>query len=355
MRWEDERYVRVYVRDTADWLALGWEAQSLLVLTMRKVDRAGLLELGRAGVRGLAAVVGMPLDVVERALPVLLEDGCVVLNGSTLVVPNFIEAQEAAQSDAHRKRESRARARDRAAASVRTESRNVTDAGRNVTTEPDPVTSGHVGSQSVTPNCAVPSRAVPSEETPPLAREREQDEGHDLGPEAEEHTAAARHETASEPTPHPTASAAETPREPATIAPATPGPLDAAPPPARRARRDLRAEDYPETARLLVELESAGFLAAYPRDAISAGALERAVASVGVTTARERVMAVVEADRALRVESRPWLGWYLDAIQGQQPRARAARAASGGATDIRVGVAAPAPAEAFQGGERELR
>jgi hypothetical protein len=152
MRWEDERYVRIYTRDTPDWLALGWEAQALFVFTTRKCDRAGILELGRSGTRGLAALVVMPLEVVERALPILLSDGCVQMNGTTLVIPNFIEAQETPQSDAQRQREARARARDRA------QSRNVTEASRNVTTVTDPVTPRHA---LVTPNCAVPCRAVP--------------------------------------------------------------------------------------------------------------------------------------------------------------------------------------------------
>ena len=58
MRWDDERYVRLYTRDTTDWLALSWQAQGLFVLILRKVNRAGVIDLGRAGKRGLAAHVG---------------------------------------------------------------------------------------------------------------------------------------------------------------------------------------------------------------------------------------------------------------------------------------------------------
>lgn len=180
MRWEDERYVRLYTRDTAEWLALGWEAQSLLALTMRKLDRAGILELGRVGVRGLAAVVGMPTDVVERALGVLLADGCFVLNGTTLVMPNFIEAQEATQTDAQRKRESRARARDRARVSPEGAAVTKPDTGvtvpdkksRNVARPDEPP---HLTSQPVTPNRAVPSRAVPEKHaaSPPPSLSRQ--------------------------------------------------------------------------------------------------------------------------------------------------------------------------------------
>ena len=32
MRWEDERYVRVYTRDTPGWLSLSFDAQALLFL-----------------------------------------------------------------------------------------------------------------------------------------------------------------------------------------------------------------------------------------------------------------------------------------------------------------------------------
>jgi hypothetical protein len=58
MDWENERYVRVYTRDTIDWVALGWEAQSLFLLLIRKVDRSGVLEIGKHGARGVAGLIG---------------------------------------------------------------------------------------------------------------------------------------------------------------------------------------------------------------------------------------------------------------------------------------------------------
>jgi hypothetical protein len=112
VKWEDERYVRLYTRDTVPWLSLGWEGQALFVFILRKVDRTGTLDLGRSGIKGLAAITGMPLDVVERTLPGLLEDGCVEMAGTTIVVRNFIEAQEATMSPSARQKESRLRRRD---------------------------------------------------------------------------------------------------------------------------------------------------------------------------------------------------------------------------------------------------
>jgi len=181
MRWEDERYVRVYTRDTTDWIALGWEAQSLFLLMLRKVDRAGVLELGRSGERGLAALVGMPVDVVQRALPILLADGCVAQGGTALVMPNFIKAQEATQTDKARKQAQRERDRARAMAASRperpdpppsgpvtgghAESHAVTNSdqtSQNVTVSHAPsreVTGGHAESHAVTPCLAVPDHA----------------------------------------------------------------------------------------------------------------------------------------------------------------------------------------------------
>src|SRR4051812_34670403 len=116
MRWEDERYVRLYTRDTVEWEMLCWQARALMPQILRKVDRAGLLELGKHGARGLAKSVKLPLDVVQFGLdgtdegPGLLPSGSVELRGTLLVIPNFIAAQETASSDAQRKRDQRERA-----------------------------------------------------------------------------------------------------------------------------------------------------------------------------------------------------------------------------------------------------
>lgn len=198
MRWEDERYVRVYTRDTAEWLALGWEGQALAMMLLRKCDRAGIVHIGKAGVRGLAALVGVPLEVVERTLPLLLEDGMLQATSGGYVFPNFIAAQETRSSDAQRKRDQRERDRDQAVAGgakgnksgldiQATMSRQaVTPGGHHmespIASQPDvtsghqqaspAVTSSHAG--TVTPCCAVPSRAVPtslagSEARPPVS------------------------------------------------------------------------------------------------------------------------------------------------------------------------------------------
>lgn len=114
MRWADERYVKVYTRDTAELIALGWEARALFWELLRKTDRAGIVSVGKTGVRGLVCLTGFPIEVIERALPLLLEDGCVVERPGTYVIRNFVPAQETPQSDKARKQAQRER--DRAAA-----------------------------------------------------------------------------------------------------------------------------------------------------------------------------------------------------------------------------------------------
>jgi len=141
MRWDDEPYVRLYKRETPEWSVLSWQARALFHELLKRVDMAGLLMVGRSGVRGLAGLVRMPLDVVEGAMhgaDGLLADGCVVEVDGGYLLPNFVEAQQARQSDRARKAEQRAR--DRA-------TKLATGKGHAM---PEPVTTADNLGQSVT-------------------------------------------------------------------------------------------------------------------------------------------------------------------------------------------------------------
>jgi hypothetical protein len=175
MRWEDERYVRVYTRDTTEWIALSWQARALFHELLRKVDRAGLMPVGKAGTKGLAGLLRMPHDVVEAALAELLEDTCLVAVDDGYLVRNFLEAQEARASDKARKASQRERARDQAGrtgtrrdqppSADPSEGQPVTnrdDESREARTRDQVSRPGHDGSQPVTPSLAVPSRAEPA-------------------------------------------------------------------------------------------------------------------------------------------------------------------------------------------------
>lgn len=146
MDWSEERFIKVYTRDTTNWLSLSWQARGLFVLILRKLNRAGVLDLGRLGAKGVAVHVegsAAAWPSIEPYLTELLDDGCVAIEGATLRVPNFVEAQAATQSPAARKRAER----ERAEVTKRDgESRNVTDSHG----ESRDVTGGHAASRGVT-------------------------------------------------------------------------------------------------------------------------------------------------------------------------------------------------------------
>jgi hypothetical protein len=151
MRWDDEPYVRLYKRETPEWSVLSWQARALFHELLKRVDMAGLLMVGRSGVRGLAGLVRMPIDVVEAAMhgdDGLLADGCVVEVDGGYLLPNFVEAQQARQSDRARKAEQRAR--DRATKLATGKGHTESHAVTNGHTESEPVTASDNLGQSVT-------------------------------------------------------------------------------------------------------------------------------------------------------------------------------------------------------------
>lgn len=113
MDWSNELYVKVYRRDTADDLLLSWEARALWHEMLRKFDRSGIIK-ARRGAQGLAALVRIPVEVVENALAELLDDGRVQTTDGGWVAPNYMEAQEATKAHALRQREYRERERRKA-------------------------------------------------------------------------------------------------------------------------------------------------------------------------------------------------------------------------------------------------
>lgn len=160
MNWEDEPYVRMYKRDTADLLAVGWEGRAVWWELLRKVDRAGVLEHD-GDLAVLPELVRIPVDIFERGFNRLVARGCIELRERVLVVRNFRDAQEAKQSDKARQRESRGRRRDLALASgadqptARAAARPDRYGSHEVTSR-DPmlsqgVTNGHAIADGVTP------------------------------------------------------------------------------------------------------------------------------------------------------------------------------------------------------------
>lgn len=162
MDWSNERYVRYYVRDTVTYATWPWEAQALMGVLMRKLDRSGVLDTGdHDPVDAVCALYPRwPREVVEAGLNAMLRTGTVRHEGDRLLMTKFQPAQEAKQTDAQRKREERARARDRNRSVTKRDTSS--NDGRNVQIGTEP-------SQIVTPYRAVLNQPTSTEppQTPP--------------------------------------------------------------------------------------------------------------------------------------------------------------------------------------------
>lgn len=156
MDWSNERYVRLYVRDTVNWKLLGWEGQTVLMHVLRKLDRAGAMDLsGVPPEQAIEALTDLPAEVISVGLPRLLEREVMLIAGDLLVMPNFLDAQEAPQSDAERARAARERRRDRARLEAAVTKRD--EPSQNVTDCHGASRARHTASHGVTPRHSYPS------------------------------------------------------------------------------------------------------------------------------------------------------------------------------------------------------
>jgi uncharacterized phage protein (TIGR02220 family) len=157
MDWSEERYARMYLRDTADLLAFGYEGRAVWWELIRKVDRAGVLHHG-GDLDIVADLLRMPVEFFRIGIEKIAKRGSAKLTKDAVVIPNYMPANEAGKSDRVRQQESRERRRTLAM----TESHGVTD--------------GHDSSQAVTKCHSVPSLAVPFLAEPSERRDVSADE-----------------------------------------------------------------------------------------------------------------------------------------------------------------------------------
>lgn len=157
MRWEIERYVKLYRRDTPEWALIPWQARGLFAEILRKCDLDGCIECGRLEPsRAVAVLIGAPatdLPELARLLPLLLEDGCVQdvpaagSRGRHLRIPNYREAQGVNETSAERMRRHRAKRKElenppQTASRDKSDARDASDGRRdgvtNVTARAEP-------------------------------------------------------------------------------------------------------------------------------------------------------------------------------------------------------------------------
>jgi hypothetical protein len=161
--WSDEHYVKLYTRNTATRQLWPWQAKALHPNMLMVLDKAGIIDLGtQHTIRNLGLLVGLPIEVVKPGLEALLEDGTVELHAGRLVMPKFIEAQEARKTEAAKARDYR----ERRKAKARVKVSDFLD---------PPVTERHPSSPDVTERHppALPSPALP--DPSPAQPERQAD------------------------------------------------------------------------------------------------------------------------------------------------------------------------------------
>jgi hypothetical protein len=180
MDFANERYVRLYVRDTITWLRLKFEGQTILALMLRKADRAGVIDMDPDIEPWEAAMLhlpGCPEPFAKLGMGNCLKQKCIVHDGDRLVFPRYIEANETPMSDKQRAKESRAKRAlldqfDQLSLPLQSQrapsqsevqaSRFVTPPSQIVMPASHAVTPRHAESHAVTPCRTVPYRAVPS-------------------------------------------------------------------------------------------------------------------------------------------------------------------------------------------------
>jgi hypothetical protein len=123
----NERYIRIYLRDTTTWKRLGWDGTCVLMHVLRKMDLSGVLDLEDLEPWEAAVLhCGAPESAARDGMARCLALGCFVHHDRHLVAPKYRAANEAIKSDRQRALEARSRRRSEALGPRDEASRNVT-------------------------------------------------------------------------------------------------------------------------------------------------------------------------------------------------------------------------------------
>jgi len=130
--WSNERYVRIYTRDSITWKRLGWKGQTVLMHVTRRLDRSGVLDLnGVSPYEAVELVTDLPSEVIEDGLSKCLELEVFIEDDGRLLMPNYLPAQEAVASNAERQRRWRSKKRGTNNSNETSTNSNKTSTDRN--------------------------------------------------------------------------------------------------------------------------------------------------------------------------------------------------------------------------------
>jgi hypothetical protein len=139
VNWSDERYVKLYVRNTATWVLWPWQARAVFPSMLKAMNGAGIIETGSGDpLTALSVLIAMPREVVEVGLSAIIESRTIESIRDGYLMPKFIEAQEATKTDSLRKRDQRERQRAQARAIPRVDVTRGHEVSRAVPLQPSP-------------------------------------------------------------------------------------------------------------------------------------------------------------------------------------------------------------------------
>lgn len=117
MDFANERYVRIYTRDTLTWKRMRFEGQTVFMHVARKLDRSGTLDLDDLEpAEAIFVITGVPMEFVEAGLAHLLRLDVFRVEDGRLYAPNWLAAQEAKATASARQQRYRDRQREGLAA-----------------------------------------------------------------------------------------------------------------------------------------------------------------------------------------------------------------------------------------------
>jgi hypothetical protein len=120
MDWENEYWIRCYVKDSPSFAKCSWQAKGLFFLIARKVNAAGIILLVKddpvESARYLSTLLEAPWREIRPHVKYLIDTETIHIpvDWSVLAVPNFQFAQHAKWSDKFRKKTERQRKKDSA-------------------------------------------------------------------------------------------------------------------------------------------------------------------------------------------------------------------------------------------------
>lgn len=109
MNFANEKWVKLYTRNTTNWVLLPWQSRCLFPLLLRAVDRTGCLDVGEHEIEAVSKLLDIPKDIVSVGIQGLEAKGMLHRGIQCLIISNFEQAQEAITAPALRQQNYRER------------------------------------------------------------------------------------------------------------------------------------------------------------------------------------------------------------------------------------------------------